>query len=126
MNYIINCRDFPESWAEGLRSSIFKNGQRNIVENYRGITVPPIFAKIFELMVHNRLVYVEEAFEKFDAHNGGFMKGCKTTDNIFILNGIIERQLILGQPLLVCFVDFSKAFDLINRNILFYKLIKSG
>ena len=26
----------------------------------------------------------------------------------------------------VCYVDFSKAFDLVNRHILFYKLIKSG
>ena len=32
----------------------------------------------------------------------------------------------LGQSLIVCFVDFSKAFDLINRDILFYKIIKSG
>ena len=28
--------------------------------------------------------------------------------------------------LIVCFVDFSRAFDLINRHILFYKLIKAG
>ena len=27
---------------------------------------------------------------------------------------------------MVCFVDFSKVFDLINRHILFYKIMKGG
>ena len=45
---------------------------------------------------------------------------------IFILHGLIQRQLCIGSNLVVCFVDFAKAFDLINRHILFYKLIKCG
>ena len=49
----------------------------------------------------------------------------KTTD-IFILRGLVERQLILGKPLFICMVDFSKAFDLVNRNILIFKLTKAG
>ena len=32
----------------------------------------------------------------------------------------------MGKPLYVCYVDFSMAFDLVNRHILFYKLIKQG
>ena len=40
--------------------------------------------------------------------------------------GLVQRQLNLGRPLIVVHVDFSRAFDLINRNILFYKLYKSG
>ena len=42
------------------------------------------------------------------------------------MNGLVERQLTIGKSLLVCFVDFSKAFDIINRNILFYKLKSNG
>ena len=49
-----------------------------------------------------------------------------TADNVFILNSLIQRQIIKGENLIVCFVDFSRAFDLINRHILFYKLIKAG
>ena len=61
-----------------------------------------------------------------DRYNGGFLKGSQTADNLFILQSLIKRQLALGQNLIVCFIDFSRAFDLMNRNILFYKLIKSG
>ena len=53
-------------------------------------------------------------------------KKIRTADDMFILNGVIQKQLILRKPLYICFVDFSKAFDLANRNILFYKLMRYG
>ena len=49
-----------------------------------------------------------------------------TSDNIFILQGLIERQMTLGKPLYICLVGFSKAFVLVNRNILFFNFFKSG
>ena len=54
------------------------------------------------------------------------MKNVRTADNMFILNGIVQKQLLIGKSLYVCFVDFSKAFDLVNRTILFYKVMRSG
>ena len=94
--------------------------------NYWGITVLPIFEKIFEIIVQNRLQFVNECFGKTDRYNGGFLKDSQTMDNLFILQALmIERQLCLGQNLMICFVDFSRAFDLMNRKILFYKLIQS-
>ena len=126
LNYIIETRDFPIKWASGLRSAIFKNGKRSQVDNFRSITILPIIEKIFEIVVYRRFAFVNEAFNETDRYNGGFLCGSRTADNIFVLNGLIERQLTLGKSLLVCFVDFSKAFDVINRNILFYKLLKNG
>ena len=125
-NYIIEKREFPTEWAEGVRSAVFKNGDRRNPNNYRGITVAKIFEKIFEIALFNRLNFANEAFCKVDESNGGFLKGRRTTDNIFILYGLIQKQLLLGKKLYVCFIDFSKAFDLINRHILFYKIMKSG
>ena len=126
LNYIIEQRDFPDVWSEGIRSAIFKSGRREVAANYRGITILPIFEKVFEIVVHKRLQFVNEAYDKVDRFNGGFLNESRTTDNLFILNGLIQRQLLLGQPLYICFVDFSKAFDLVNRNILFYKILKMG
>ena len=56
----------------------------------------------------------------------GFLPGHRTFDNLFTLQGLIQRQLCIGSNLAVCFADFAKAFDLINRHILFYKIMKSG
>ena len=70
--------------------------------------------------------FINDTFKTTDLFNGGFLAGSRTADNIFILQGLVERQLTLGKPLYICMVDFSKAFDLVNRNILFFKLIKAG
>ena len=45
INYIIECRCFPTDWSSGIRSAIYKQGKRNIVDNYRGITILPIMEK---------------------------------------------------------------------------------
>ena len=118
--------DFPKLWTEGLRSAVFKSGSRLHAGSYRGITILPIIEKIFEIIVYNRLSFANEAFNKEDKYNGGFLAGCRTSDNIFILHGLIQRQLCIGSNLVVCFVDFAKAFDPINRHILFYKVMKGG
>ena len=122
LNYIITTREFPEIWTTGLRSAIHKAGLKLNTKNYRGITITvlPVFEKIFKIAVQRCLEFISDAFDKTDRYNGGFLKGSRTSDNIYVLNSIIERQLTLGQNLIVCHVDFSRAFDSINRNILFY------
>ena len=61
-----------------------------------------------------------------DRYNGGFTKGSRTSDNNFIIHGLVQRQLYLGKKLIVVHIDFSRAFDSVNRTILFYKLNKAG
>ena len=126
LNYILEREEFPETWSEGIRSSIFKGGDNLDTNNYRGITVLPVFEKIFEIIVQRRFEYVNEAFKRTDKYNGGFLKGCRTADNHFILQCLVERQLNLNQNLIIVFVDFKQAFDIMNRHVLFYKIIKSG
>ena len=120
LNYCIELRQFPDTWAEGLRTSVYKAGDELNPDNYRGITVLPIFKKIFEIVVQQRLEFINEAFDRTDKYNGGFLKGSRTSDNIYILQSLLERQINIGQSFIVCFVDFSKAFDLINWDILFF------
>ena len=43
LNYCIELRQFPDAWAEGLRTSVYKPGDKLNPDNYRGITVLPIF-----------------------------------------------------------------------------------
>ena len=63
---------------------------------------------------------------QIDIYNGGFISGCRTSDNMFILLGLIQTQMITGEPVYICSVDFSKAFDLVNRHVLFFKIMKGG
>ena len=56
----------------------------------------------------------------------GFVKGSPTPDNMLILFSCIQKQIMLNKTLYVAMVDFKKAFNFVNRTILFYKLIKTG
>ena len=49
-----------------------------------------------------------------------------TVNNIFILSSVINHMLSLNKKLFTCFVDYTKAFDLIVRETIWYKLIKLG
>ena len=126
LNIFLVRRDFPAAWCEGLRLAIHKSGDRLDPTSYRGITILPTFEKVFEIGFNKRLEFLNEALCQSDLSNGGFLKGSRTSDNIFILQSIVTRQAQLGKKLYIIFVDFSKAFDLVNRSLLFLKLIKAG
>ena len=60
-------------------------------------------------------------------NQGGFRGGYRTTDHIFILKTLLNKYLHkLKNKLFVCFVDFKKAFDSVDRKALFQKLEKKG
>ena len=61
-----------------------------------------------------------------DPYQAGFKTNSRTTDNIFILCAIIDKQRCLSKPLYTCFADFTKAFDYIDRTALYYKLLNRG
>ena len=79
VNYIIEERNFPDMWAESLRSAVFKSGKRSLVNNYRGITIFPIVEKAFEVAVYRRMSFASEVMGKFDKYNGGFINGSRTS-----------------------------------------------
>ena len=62
--------------------------------------------KAFENMAYKRLSFLNEALDKYDKWNGGYLQNIRTADNMFILNGVIQKHLILREPLYICIVDF--------------------
>ena len=58
LNYMIENKEFPDILAKGYRSALFKSGSRLCLDNYRGITILGIFAKLFEIAANNRLCFV--------------------------------------------------------------------
>ena len=67
------------------------------------------------LFFDNRVVIGEE--------QAGSRAGYSTNNHTFVLNFIIDFYKQLGIPLYCAFIDYKKAFDLINRAILWQKLI---
>ncbi len=114
---------FCGSLAVGVIHALFKSGDASSVDNYRGITVGPVIAKIFAMVLESRLsCWVEERGIRARGQTG-FRKKFRTTDNLFVLQTLIEsRAGWKGKKLFTCFVDFRKAFDTIPRAKLWHVL----
>ena len=125
-NYILKSGDFPTQWSEGIINPLQKKGCKSDSPNYRKITVQVTLSKLFESIMNGRLQIKNTTFRDDDQFQAGFCNQSRTTDNMFILSSIIEKQKFFGKPLYVCFIDFTKAFDYINREALLYKLKQRG
>ena len=79
--------------------------------------------KFFNPILNARLYYKNEVLNLDDTCQFGFTPGASTADCVFILDTVIKYQKQNRKPLYLCFVDFTKAFDYINRNALYYKLM---
>lgn len=124
-NKIFDIGYFPESWSEGLVVPLHKKGSVNDVNNYRGITLLSTLGKLFTRALNNRLSEWAENYSVYIEAQAGFRARMGTTDNIFVLHGLINH-VINNNPLYCAFIDFSKAFDYVNRDNLWFKLIKLG
>lgn len=117
---------FPEEWSEGYVIPLHKKGSINDVENYRGITLLSALGKLFSRVINNRLAkWADNYFILIEAQ-AGFRSEMSTVDNIFVLHGLISHILNQGKKLYCAFIDFTKAFDYVVRDNLWYKLIKLG
>ena len=109
---------------------MFRCIRRGILDdpnNYRGITLLSTIGKLFSKIINSRLnIWGGETYNVYIEAQAGYRKGMGTVDNIFVLQGIINHILNQNKKLYTAFVDFTKAFDFIVRDIIWYKLIKLG
>ena len=125
-NTLLKLEYFPDIWAKGLITPVFKKGNRNNTNNYRGITVLSLLGKIYTRLISERLTTWAERNNIFTESQFGFRKSRNTTDCIFVIKGLIDILFSQGKKLYVCFIDYTKAFDLLNRSAIFAKLFRSG
>ena len=82
---------------------------------------------MFTGILNCRIVLWSEAKSITAECQSGFRQGRSTIDQISILKTIIDKFLFRKKGRFYCmFVDFSKAFDTVNRDYLTYMLIKQG
>ena len=118
----------PEKWKCGIINPTEKSSTNDPRDptSYRGITITPSIYKLYCNVLNSRLLRWEtENFVIHDSQNG-FRKGRSTIDQLISLTSIIDTRKLKRQSTFVAFIDFSKAYDSIDRSILFRKLQNLG
>ena len=108
---------FPEKLKLAKVVPLFKSGSRTVFVNYRPISVLPIFDKVFEKIVHNRLMSYLQEFKILSENQFGFQKNKSTAHGILHLLNNIGSILKNGNFCCKLFLDLAKAFDTVDHHI---------
>nr|VZI41908.1 unnamed protein product [Spirometra erinaceieuropaei] len=106
----------PDDWGLGILVPILKKGDKTRCENYRGISLIDVAAKIFAIVLLRRFQAVRDS--RTMPNQAGFRAGRGCADQIFTLRRILEFRHSYQQATAVCFVDFAAAFDSVHRESL--------
>ena len=94
--------------------------------NYRGITITSAVYKAYCSILNTRLSEWAEQNHRLIDNQNGFRKHRSTVDHLSTLTSIIENRKRQKKSTFVGFVDFRKAYDTINRALLWSKLESVG
>ena len=120
-NKILEMGEFRTDWCDAIIIPVYKKGNVNDPNNYRGISLLSSISKIFTKVINNRLVKWAENENKMSELQAGFTKGKSTVDHIFVLQCLIGKYLNRKRGrFYAVFVDFSKAFDSVPHFHLFH------
>jgi hypothetical protein len=114
-----------KEWNMTTLIKLYKNkGDRKICDNYRGIALLNITSKIFSRIILNRIQDLIDC--QLLEIQSGFRSNRSTTDQIFTLKMTMEKRREFNKPLFMCFIDITKAYDSVNRELLWKVCLSYG
>ncbi len=118
--------NIPQQWRDANIAVIYKNkGDKAICSNSRGISLLAVGGKVLAKVKPQRLINnITES--KLPKSQCGFRKNRSTIDMIFTARQLQEKCREQHQDMFMAFVDLSKAFDTVQRELLWDVLLRFG
>ena len=113
---------FTDSLKIAKVTPIFKSGHKGNVSNYRSISMPPVFSKVLERIMYNRVYNHLDSKGLLYEKQFGFQRNNSTGHTIQQLTRDITGFYEKGEYTLRVFIDLSKAYDTVDHQILMKKL----
>ena len=121
-NWGIENGTYPEELKIAKVIALYKKGVKYDPNNYRPISLLSLFDKILEKILCMRLVSFLEHNKKLYCYQYGFRKAYSTVLGLIEITDYIKRLLDERNYVISIFIDFKKAFDTVDHEILLYKL----
>ena len=117
----------PTSWKHAVTIPILKPGKlKSDPLSYRPIALTSNMGKLMERMITNRLNWVVEKGDILNVNQAGFRKKRNTLDHLIRLSDDILKAIATKQYVLGVFLDIEKAYDMIWKKGLLYKISNIG
>ena len=117
---------FPKELKTARVCPIFKNGNPMHFVQYRPVSVLPVMSKVLEKIMYNRVYSFLQDLKLLYEFQFGFRPKHSTELALMLSVDKIISALDRNNCVLGVFLDFSKAFDTIDHNILLQKLDNYG
>ena len=117
---------FPDKMKLANVIPLYKSDDPMYFNHYRPVALLCILSKVFEKIMYSRLLEFLENYQILYKNQFGFRKKHSTYMALMILVDKITKSLENGEFVIGIFLDFSKAFDTVNHDILLQKLHHYG
>ena len=116
----------PPSLKKQFITPIYKKGDRTMAANYRPVSITSHVIKIFERVIRNQLVDHMESNSLISPNQHGFRKRRSCLTQLLDHVDTILKALNNGEEVDVIYLDYAKAFDKVDHDILLAKARKYG
>ena len=116
----------PSNWKKGNIVPIHKKGDKQILKNYRPVSLLPICGKIFERLTFNKLFNFFVENNLISPNQSGFKPGDSCINQLLCITREIYNSFDEGLEVRSVFLDISKAFNKMCHKGLLFKLSQNG
>ena len=116
----------PQPWKDAAVTLLHKKGDKTECGNYRGISLVSHGGKVLLKVVARRLSAYCEAKGLLPEEQCGFRPDRSTTNMMYMVRRLQEVGWKAGVSLHVCVIDLQKAYDTVDRTLLWQVLTRIG
>ena len=112
----------PKEYKTQLIIPIHKKGPKTLAKNFRPISLTSHIVKLFERIIREKIAKFLESNSILNANQHGFREKRSCSTQLLSYTNSILSNLTQGNSTDSIYIDYSKAFDKIDHNLLIQKL----